>query len=469
MPAVGGPPTDMIPTPEQYFQLSTFELLTAASRGVITFDHRLLHALLDDPQRALPDILRFVESDRGEQTIDISVDLMSLFCAHPVPESVPFFVAEIRRFPHDVPDEVTEAMPRIGRPALEPLLQLYDELAPDDRGELLFLLMTLGVADSRLEALLAATEKKDPEEAAFLREVYEDLPSGDEPPPYDIYRWYPETAEPELEVLPDAVRLEFLASSHAPHRLMGAESFVDEDLDSEVADRLLELAQSDPEESVRSRCWEALGAMVEEPSFARIMRDRITDPSTGIEERIGIATALLDQQPEEEIHEVLLAAYGHTALRARALRAMVKAMDPVRYSPYAVAHLDDPDLAIRRQAVYGIGFFNIYSEAHRLEKLFDHEELRTDALMAYALSAPAETNRVEMRRLYDRMERLAGEFSESDAEAVTAGIDLRLQSHGRQPLFAEPAEPLMPVLEKTGRNDPCPCGSGKKYKKCCGG
>ena len=23
--------------------------------------------------------------------------------------------------------------------------------------------------------------------------------------------------------------------------------------------------------------------------------------------------------------------------------------------------------------------------------------------------------------------------------------------------------------DKIGRNDPCPCGSGKKYKKCCGG
>jgi uncharacterized protein YecA (UPF0149 family) len=23
-------------------------------------------------------------------------------------------------------------------------------------------------------------------------------------------------------------------------------------------------------------------------------------------------------------------------------------------------------------------------------------------------------------------------------------------------------------MTKTGRNDPCPCGSGKKYKKCCG-
>ncbi len=35
-------------------------------------------------------------------------------------------------------------------------------------------------------------------------------------------------------------------------------------------------------------------------------------------------------------------------------------------------------------------------------------------------------------------------------------------------------EPLPPPVDpiqaqKTvGRNDPCPCGSGKKYKKCCG-
>jgi preprotein translocase subunit SecA len=24
------------------------------------------------------------------------------------------------------------------------------------------------------------------------------------------------------------------------------------------------------------------------------------------------------------------------------------------------------------------------------------------------------------------------------------------------------------AAEKVGRNDPCPCGSGKKYKNCCG-
>jgi hypothetical protein len=25
----------------------------------------------------------------------------------------------------------------------------------------------------------------------------------------------------------------------------------------------------------------------------------------------------------------------------------------------------------------------------------------------------------------------------------------------------------MPRTHKAGRNDPCPCGSGKKYKRCC--
>ena len=41
-------------------------------------------------------------------------------------------------------------------------------------------------------------------------------------------------------------------------------------------------------------------------------------------------------------------------------------------------------------------------------------------------------------------------------------------------LPGEDEEPLPPPVEPihtdkaVGRNDPCPCGSGKKYKKCCG-
>jgi hypothetical protein len=30
-----------------------------------------------------------------------------------------------------------------------------------------------------------------------------------------------------------------------------------------------------------------------------------------------------------------------------------------------------------------------------------------------------------------------------------------------------PADPVVAAMPKVGRNDPCPCGSGKKFKKCC--
>ncbi len=30
-------------------------------------------------------------------------------------------------------------------------------------------------------------------------------------------------------------------------------------------------------------------------------------------------------------------------------------------------------------------------------------------------------------------------------------------------------EPARRIAPKVGRNDPCPCGSGKKFKKCCDG
>jgi preprotein translocase subunit SecA len=37
---------------------------------------------------------------------------------------------------------------------------------------------------------------------------------------------------------------------------------------------------------------------------------------------------------------------------------------------------------------------------------------------------------------------------------------------GSQQSGAKP-EPVRNKGPRTGRNDPCPCGSGKKYKQCC--
>jgi len=47
-------------------------------------------------------------------------------------------------------------------------------------------------------------------------------------------------------------------------------------------------------------------------------------------------------------------------------------------------------------------------------------------------------------------------------EYASIGLDYR-----RNPSAPQPRQPVR--SEKVGRNQPCPCGSGKKYKKCCGG
>lgn len=38
-------------------------------------------------------------------------------------------------------------------------------------------------------------------------------------------------------------------------------------------------------------------------------------------------------------------------------------------------------------------------------------------------------------------------------------------NHGHH--HAAPVEQYRRTAPKVGRNDPCPCGSGKKHKKCC--
>jgi preprotein translocase subunit SecA len=59
-------------------------------------------------------------------------------------------------------------------------------------------------------------------------------------------------------------------------------------------------------------------------------------------------------------------------------------------------------------------------------------------------------------------------MSAAAASAVRRGAS-------EEPGLPEESEPALekqaPVRNdgpKVGRNDPCPCGSGKKYKKCCG-
>jgi len=46
--------------------------------------------------------------------------------------------------------------------------------------------------------------------------------------------------------------------------------------------------------------------------------------------------------------------------------------------------------------------------------------------------------------------------------------DYWLPQRGEHVLRSVAPLPFQRVAPKVGRNDPCPCGSGQKYKKCCG-
>ena len=50
------------------------------------------------------------------------------------------------------------------------------------------------------------------------------------------------------------------------------------------------------------------------------------------------------------------------------------------------------------------------------------------------------------------------------AEATHENASVTEASAGQ----TEPERPMPAVSQKVGRNEPCPCGSGKKYKQCCG-
>ena len=64
--------------------------------------------------------------------------------------------------------------------------------------------------------------------------------------------------------------------------------------------------------------------------------------------------------------------------------------------------------------------------------------------------------------LLEAVHETARALGDTDFEGLNASI-LRAIMHAK---YGAPQVPVRST--KVGRNDPCPCGSGKKYKKCCG-
>jgi hypothetical protein len=78
-------------------------------------------------------------------------------------------------------------------------------------------------------------------------------------------------------------------------------------------------------------------------------------------------------------------------------------------------------------------------------------------------SEPWPSDRSEYDLFGDTIDELSGWYCFSEQYKLDRE---RVRNAPPLPLFPPP-EPTINPLRGVGRNDPCPCGSGKKYKKCC--
>jgi hypothetical protein len=412
----------------------------------------------------MPDIVRFANQDHSSDRVDLSVDLMRIFAAHPTPDAVPFLLNEFRRFPDEVPDEMSEALARIGAPALEGLLQLFDEGVAYD--EIPFHLVTLGVRDPRIDDAIAEIRRSNPEEADYLQEIYQEY-AGKSVEPYDIFSAYPEVDVPNLDLVPPAERELFLEHPSPELRATALEFLLGAELTPALIQRLLAIAQTDTDPRVRGLAWETLREATDQERITEAMLARIDNPETPAIERASLCIALAYNLDDPIVRPHLDATYNNPEYRAKAIEAMARSFDRA-FAPTIVKHLDDDNVDCRRAALWGVGYLRIRSEAPRLEKLFLDPDWRAEALYCYALAAPADDSKFGLRQLEERIHQLADGLEDEEREIIHSAFDLRLEMSGSRASFTTPPPEAAPASPKINRNDPCPCGSGKKYKKCCG-
>jgi hypothetical protein len=174
---------------------------------------------------------------------------------------------------------------------------------------------------------------------------------------------------------------------------------------------------------------------------------------------------------EEELIDVRLSANSALALIADLhppCRALI--VDHLR----AVAALEDEDEDLREGAAIDLLAFAEERDRPILQELAGHlvDEDAIDAAIGgkrpFEVDPPRpplafyEDTDVLPLRFRDEAEELEELEGGEDYRPGDDAINELLNEIGTGPPGATPPAP------KVGRNDPCPCGSGKKYKKCCG-
>jgi hypothetical protein len=465
-------PTNLFPTPETFSQYSAYDLLRAASHGRVGLDQRLIRAILDRDRDALrPDLIRFA-AIAADEPLDLRVDLVEILRRVKTVEAIPFYLSILKEYGDDYPDELIEAVIEMGEPIVEPLLNLYEELGEEQGGPVAFLLAGLKIRDPRIYQLLVEEFEYDTGEGAFHLAIYGDLaakpllekriaePGLDDElkfrlkqslvemdeaeaaravvtEPEDIYELFDPKLGPDFDVLPLEDVAQLLASADPDYRAEALESLSPDDVDDPtVAPKVRSLAQSDPDPNVRGRAWEALSSLIpDDDSLLAELKTVLNDASLSPMERSGALVALSTAtEGSEEMKDRAKELYEVVSERKHVLKAMWRSMDQ-SYASYMRFHLDDPDVEVCEQAIFGVGYLNIVSEAQRLEKYMQFEPLRVPALFNYALVVPGPKDRMGVKSILKKVDKVAQGLTSEETDVVKTALDRRLEMKGMKPVF----------------------------------
>lgn len=362
---------------------------------------------------------------------DISAEVVDLCRALADPRTIPFL---LRQLDDEPDDEVFLALAAIGKSAVDPLLAVHPKAKPEAQEEIVFALAALGIDDPRIEALIRASG----EESAV--NLYSDRGTVD---PFDIYENLEEEGVPLIDALSIPERFELLESADEDYRILAAASLFHEELNDRQERTLFERAQSDPAVYVRAHCWQALDNATGKAPIAEEMIARLKDSSREPIERAGLLVGLAALTERQEVRAAVEELYAKPETRLKALEAMWRSLNP-DFAEHFPEHLDDKDTEIRRVALRGIGAQGLTGELGKVRALLKDDDLREDALFAYALAAPGKDSPAFLRSLLKKIETEAGGFSEEEEEIVRTALDERLRAQGKPPVFyVKPSRPLI--------------------------
>ena len=290
-------------------------------------------------------------------------------------------------------------------------------------------------------------------------------------------------------------------------RLFGGErinSFMERmqiDEDTPIEQKMLTKAIEQAQTTVESRHFQARKSVLEYDDVMNKQREIIYDQRKQVLDGLDVKGIIMNMMNTAITNHVLEAFAGQSHLDLATCREMMRGVEGVYFPKYAVRFSEEEITSLSAEAftdafiAAAADFYEkkeeelgseLMRELERVvllrvvdEHWMDHIDAMHDLRQGIRLRAYAQTDPViaYKKESLDMFEEMIASIQEETVrrlysvrlkkdqeikrERVASGIT---ENHGGDGTVKKQPR----KVAKIGRNDPCPCGSGKKYKMCCG-